>query len=118
MHRSPHRTDLGTADELALDALIDTHPSHNVPARPQWPCMQDRRRRAGAGRAHQRTLSRTTRQHIVSCCPHRIDLGTADELALDVLINALSTLSREQLGVRALVFGGENEDWPAPKVGA
>lgn len=45
-------------------------------------------------------------------------MGTADELALDVLINALSTFSREQLGIRQLVVGGENEDWPTPKVNA
>ncbi len=30
---------------------------------------------------------------IVACC--RINMGTADELAMDVLINALSTLSKE-----------------------
>lgn len=43
-------------------------------------------------------------------------MGTADELALDVLINALSTLSREQLGVRQLVLGGQNQDWATPQV--
>ncbi|KAL4437358.1 hypothetical protein ABPG75_004497 [Micractinium tetrahymenae] len=44
-----------------------------------------------------------------------LDMGTADELALDVLLNALSTLSREQLGIRQVVVGGQNEDWPTPK---
>lgn len=44
-------------------------------------------------------------------------MGTADELALDVLINALCTLSREQLGIRQLLFGGQNDDWPTPQVG-
>ena len=43
-------------------------------------------------------------------------MGTSDELALDVLINALSVFSREQLGVRQLVVGGQNEDWPTPQV--
>jgi hypothetical protein len=46
----------------------------------------------------------------------RLDMGTSDELALDVLINALSVFSREQLGVRQLVVGGQNEDWPTPQV--
>jgi hypothetical protein len=33
----------------------------------------------------------------------RFDLGTADELALDVLINMLSTFSRECVGLRMYV---------------
>ncbi|EFN59845.1 hypothetical protein CHLNCDRAFT_14078, partial [Chlorella variabilis] len=41
-----------------------------------------------------------------------LDMGTADELALDVLVNALSSVSKEQLGIRQLVVGGQNEDWP------
>ena len=32
-------------------------------------------------------------------------MGTADELALDILINALSTFSQEQMGVKQLVVG-------------
>lgn len=44
-----------------------------------------------------------------------LDMGTADELALDVLINTLSTFSREQLGVRQMVVGGQNDDWALPK---
>ena len=48
--------------------------------------------------------------------PPRLDMGTSDELALDVLINALSNFSREQLGIRQLVVGGQNEDWPVPQV--
>lgn len=47
--------------------------------------------------------------------PLRVDLGTADELALDILLNALSTFSREQLGIRQVVVGGQNDDWPTPK---
>lgn len=42
-------------------------------------------------------------------------MGTADELALDILLNALSTFSREQLGIRQVVVGGQNDDWPVPK---
>jgi hypothetical protein len=45
-----------------------------------------------------------------------VDLGTADELALDALINALTTFSKEQLGIKQLVLGGENDDWAAPQV--
>lgn len=44
-----------------------------------------------------------------------LDMGTADELALDILLNALSTFSREQLGIRQVVVGGQNDDWPVPK---
>jgi hypothetical protein len=43
-------------------------------------------------------------------------MGTADELALDMLINALTTFSKEQLGIKQLVIGGENDDWAAPAV--
>lgn len=45
----------------------------------------------------------------------RVDVGTADEMAIDVLINTLQTLSRENLGIRTLVVGGENDDWPTPR---
>lgn len=31
-------------------------------------------------------------------CLRRVDMGTADELALDVLINTLSTFSKDQVG--------------------
>lgn len=40
------------------------------------------------------------------------DLGTADALALDVLINALRTLSREYINLIRVIIGGQNEDWP------
>jgi hypothetical protein len=42
------------------------------------------------------------------------DLGTADAMALDVLINALRTLSLEYIGITRVIIGGQNEDWPAP----
>jgi len=35
------------------------------------------------------------------------DMGTADGLALDVLCNALTTLSREYVALKQVVFGGE-----------
>lgn len=44
-----------------------------------------------------------------------VDLGTADELAIDILINCLTAFSKEQLGIKQLVFGGENEDWDLPE---
>ncbi|CAG9464943.1 unnamed protein product [Pedinophyceae sp. YPF-701] len=43
-----------------------------------------------------------------------LDLGTADELALDVLINSLSQFSREYFGIRTLTVGGDDEAWPKP----
>ncbi len=42
------------------------------------------------------------------------DLGTADPLALDVLINALSTLDKDYSALQQLVIGGDNEAWPIP----
>ena len=46
-------------------------------------------------------------------CPsmRRVDLGTADELSIDILINSLTQLSREYLGIKQLVVGGYNDDW-------
>lgn len=44
-----------------------------------------------------------------------VNMGTADELAIDVLINAMSTFSRENVGIKQFVMGGENEDWPIPE---
>jgi len=40
------------------------------------------------------------------------DLGTSDNIALDVLINALNHLSNDYIAIRQVIFGGENEDWP------
>ncbi len=40
------------------------------------------------------------------------DLGTSDNIALDVLINALTHLSNDYLSLRQIIFGGENQDWP------
>lgn len=40
-----------------------------------------------------------------------VDLGTADEMALDVLINSLIQFSREYYGLKQIIIGGENEDW-------
>lgn len=40
------------------------------------------------------------------------DLGTSDNIALDVLVNALTHLSNDYLSLRQIIFGGENEDWP------
>ncbi len=43
------------------------------------------------------------------------DLGTSDLIALDILINALTQLSKEYLSIKRLVIGGENEDWPTER---
>ena len=37
-----------------------------------------------------------------------MDLGTADEMALDVLINSLITLSREYVGIKQIAMYNEN----------
>eukprot|EP00850_Spirogloea_muscicola_P014120 SM000099S25226 [mRNA] locus=s99:326017:328744:+ [translate_table: standard] len=39
-----------------------------------------------------------------------VDLGTSDPLALDVLINSLTSLSSDMIGLRRIVFGGQNFD--------
>lgn len=39
------------------------------------------------------------------------DLGTTDLIALDILINALSQLSKEFVPINLLIIGGQNEDW-------
>ncbi|MDB9324039.1 DUF3531 family protein [Nodularia spumigena CS-591/04] len=40
------------------------------------------------------------------------DMGTADAIALDILINALKQLNQEYVAIEELYIGGENEDWP------
>ena len=47
-------------------------------------------------------------------CRCWFDLGSADEMCVDVLINSLITFSREYFGLKTMVIGGENvlEDWP------
>jgi len=45
-----------------------------------------------------------------------VDLGTCDELAIDVLINALHNFSREYVSIRELQIGGlARGPWTAPK---
>lgn len=39
------------------------------------------------------------------------DLGTSDAIALDVLINALTQLSKEFVSLETFYIGGENTDW-------
>lgn len=46
--------------------------------------------------------------------PYRLDLGTADELSLDVLVNMLIGVSTDLVGLRSIALGGVNEDWPLP----
>lgn len=40
-----------------------------------------------------------------------VDLGSADELGIDVLINMLMVFSKEHVGLRSLCVGGVNDDW-------
>ncbi|KAG2485664.1 hypothetical protein HYH03_015636 [Edaphochlamys debaryana] len=44
-----------------------------------------------------------------------IDMGTADELALDVLINTLVGYSANMAALKSVTLGGSNEDWPVPE---
>lgn len=39
------------------------------------------------------------------------DLGTADAIALDVLINAFKQFSKDYVTIERLIIGGENPDW-------
>lgn len=39
------------------------------------------------------------------------DLGTSDPIAIDILINSLTQLSKEYLQIKRLIIGGQNEDW-------
>ena len=43
------------------------------------------------------------------------DLGTADAIALDVLINSLQQMSQDYVAIETLIIGGANDDWPIPK---
>lgn len=43
-----------------------------------------------------------------------VDMGTSDELAIDILLNALISFSKEHVGIRRITVGGENEDWETP----
>lgn len=43
------------------------------------------------------------------------DLGTADAIALDVLINSLKQFSQDYVPIERLIIGGQNEDWPIPQ---
>jgi Protein of unknown function (DUF3531) len=43
------------------------------------------------------------------------DMGTADAIALDVLINALEQLNKDYVTIERLIIGGENEDWAIPQ---
>jgi len=40
------------------------------------------------------------------------DLGTSDEIAFDILINALTRFSEEYVALKQIIIGGENSDWP------
>ena len=44
-----------------------------------------------------------------------VDLGTADAIALDILINALNQLSLDYVASEEVIIGGENPDWPIPE---
>jgi hypothetical protein len=43
-----------------------------------------------------------------------MDMGTADELALDVLLNTLVGFSKECVGLKRILLGGQHDAWPLP----
>eukprot|EP00878_Enallax_costatus_P014906 GHUV01015606.1.p2 GENE.GHUV01015606.1~~GHUV01015606.1.p2 ORF type:complete len:274 (+),score=77.56 GHUV01015606.1:2115-2936(+) len=43
-----------------------------------------------------------------------LDMGTADELAFDVLLNMLAGFSAEVAGMSQIIVGGEHERWAIP----
>lgn len=43
-----------------------------------------------------------------------LDLGTADEMALDVLLNTLVGFSKDHAAIKRIFVGGENDEWPLP----
>ena len=45
----------------------------------------------------------------------RVDMGTADEIALDVLINMMIGYSKDWAGLKKIYLGGSNKSWPVPK---
>ena len=55
------------------------------------------------------THIRTVQAYNVRC---RTDLGTGDEVGLDILVNTLQGCSEEYVGIKQLIIGGVNEDWP------
>ncbi len=40
-----------------------------------------------------------------------LDLGTSDLIGIDILINAITQLSREYVPIKTLIIGGVNPDW-------
>lgn len=125
------RLDMGTADELALDVLINALSTFS------------RRERAGSCVRGTWASTRSWEQ-----APHTLwPRGSASPPHLPAPLNACSlapccfvalstkarlfggsvclnnctmcpAFRREQLGIKALVFGGENENWPAPQASA
>lgn len=82
----------------------------------------------GVGEAFEHDPSEDSPENVLSSTMHEmgelevqgpwarfwVDMGTSDELAFDILINALKTFSKEHVGLRQLVFGGQNDDWEIP----
>ena len=49
--------------------------------------------------------------------PPRVDLGTADEVALDILINLLVGFSRDVVAISRVTFGGDElNGWQRPEL--
>lgn len=78
---------------------------------------------AGLNRASWRVLVCMNGCYILADCGyclvqmHRVDLGSADELAIDILLNSLMQLSKEYVGIKKIFVGGINEDWKEDTLG-
>ena len=40
-----------------------------------------------------------------------VDLGTADAIAIDTLVNALRQFDKEYVAIEEVIIGGQNSDW-------
>jgi Protein of unknown function (DUF3531) len=40
-----------------------------------------------------------------------LDLGTADAIALDILVNSFQQFSQEYVEIKQVIIGGKNDDW-------
>ena len=79
----------------------------------------DAQRRLRAAHVDQAERARPALMHNMSAMEYQgewarcwVDLGTSDDVALDVLINTLRQLSAEVVEIEELLIGGVNEDWP------
>lgn len=91
----------------AANSQVQAHAdagSGSVSGMPYAPLSED----DGAGPAFNAMAEPEFRDNWLRCW---FDLGAADEVALDVLVNAFAGVSREHIPVAQLIIGGINDDW-------